>query len=67
MSNTTEQMLKGMAWENAKGAIRASVHLAGCSGAHTAEQEKHRRDQWREFDKLAEEFIKHIEDHGLCE
>jgi hypothetical protein len=62
-----QTMMKAAAWENAKGAVRASVALVGSTDVGSVQQDAARRAQWAEFHSRCEAFIKDIEKDGLCE
>ena len=62
-----EGMIKAMAWEQTKGAIRASVALAGARETHSQEDRNQRTRDFLVFEALAEKFMSEVEDLGLQE
>ena len=62
-----QDMMKAAAWENAKGAVRASVALVGATEVGSAQQDAARRERWAAFHTRSEAFFKDIENDGLCE
>ena len=61
MTNMTLEAAKAIIWEEAKGKLRALVALQGSytSGENT--------DKYEKIDIEVEQFINHIENHGLQE
>ena len=64
MPHGPEAVLKYMAWERAKGELRACVVAAGASEPLNAEDDKAKTSRWLDFSERVEAFISDIEDHG---
>tara|TARA_R110000851_G_scaffold59347_5_gene137355 strand:- start:926 stop:1135 length:210 start_codon:yes stop_codon:yes gene_type:complete len=60
----SEAVLKAIAWERAKGELRACVSASVASQPLNADDERNQTSTWLEFDKRVEAFISDIEDHG---
>jgi hypothetical protein len=60
-------MLKAMAWERAKGELRACLMGAIKAEPLTGDDNKMQRDRWSKFNDRIEAFISDVEDHGLNE
>lgn len=63
----SEKMLKQIAWENAKGALRASVAAVFVTEPLSVSDGERIKDQWADYELKVEDFITEIENHGLSE
>ena len=62
-----EGMLMAKTWEETKGSLRACVSLTGSVHEPTHDLRVARSEKYLKFNDVVEQFIKNIEDHGLCE
>jgi hypothetical protein len=63
MTDDIRVPLKAVAWEEAKGKLRALVALQGSYFGEVPEN----INRWKDLDKAVSEFIRHVEDYGLHE
>lgn len=65
MPHGPEMMIKMVAWENAKGALRACVSASVAAEPLSVSDDKAQTKLWIEFSEKVESFISDIEDNGL--
>lgn len=65
MPHGPEMMIKMVAWENAKGALRACVSASIAAEPLSSDDDKAKTKQWVDFSEKVEAFISEIEDNGL--
>jgi len=59
----TERFLRIMAWERAKGELRSMLHTYISHGS----EKNCSPGAFEEMDDAVKNFIRHVEDNGLCE
>jgi len=67
MPNGPEAMLRHMAWERAKGELRACVVASMMAEPLSADDDKRQRESWVKFNETVDAFISDVEDNALNE
>jgi hypothetical protein len=62
-----EAMLRHMAWERAKGELKACVMASMMAEPLNGDDSKRQTEAWVKFNKTVEAFISDVEDNGLNE
>lgn len=67
MPQGPEAILKQMAWERAKGELRACLVAMIAAEPLSSDDDKLQRENWLEFSDAVDAFISDVEDRGLNE
>lgn len=67
MPQGPEAMLRAMAWERAKGDLRACVVASVTAEPLNSDDDRRQRERWIAFDEKVEAFIGDVENNGMNE